>query len=63
MFEIIGLLAVTFIWGWIALIPLGIALVPSDMPNWQRLICFTICAGIIVGWFMVIGPYIHISVG
>ncbi|QGH76463.1 hypothetical protein SEA_DAUBENSKI_191 [Streptomyces phage Daubenski] len=63
MFEVIGFIVVTLVWGWVALIPFGIAMLPSDMPNWQRLLCFAISAGIVVGWFLLMGPFIHISMG
>ncbi|AXH69698.1 hypothetical protein HWB79_gp113 [Streptomyces phage LukeCage] len=60
--EIVGIIAVTLIFGYLALIGIAINFIPAEMNAYQRLIALAWSAAWVWLWWIVVGSDIHVTV-
>jgi len=60
--EIIGMITVTLLFGWLALMGIAINFIPAEMTPVQRIIALAWSAGWIWLWWIVVGSDIQVTV-
>ncbi|AXH67349.1 hypothetical protein SEA_WOFFORD_207 [Streptomyces phage Wofford] len=61
--EIIGMIAVTLFFGWLALMGIAINMIPAEMNGYQRIAALAWTAGWVYLWWIVVGTNIQVTVG
>jgi TRAP-type uncharacterized transport system fused permease subunit len=61
MFEVIGVLVVTAIFGYLALVCIAFNFIPAEIPWWQRVILLVLAVGFVLAWWMLVGTDITIG--
>lgn len=62
MFTAIGMLAVTLLFGYLAVAFLSIVIIPAEMPTWARVVFIIFAILMVVCWWFTVGVHISINV-
>ncbi|AXH66924.1 hypothetical protein SEA_STARPLATINUM_215 [Streptomyces phage StarPlatinum] len=59
--EIIGIITVTILFGWLAVMGIAINMIPAEMKMYQRLLALAWSLGWIYLWWIFVGLRIEVS--